>query len=103
MSYWVLILGMALLTFLPRYIPFALAGKITIPTWLAKSLHYVPTAVLTCIIVKASVVSDEEILIAFENHYLVAAVVAFVTSLITRNLLLTVILGLLCFAGLKLL
>ena len=64
---------------------------------------YFAVAVLTCIIVKASVVSDEEILIAFDNHYLVAAVVAFVTSLITRNLLLTVILGLLCFAGLKLL
>jgi len=101
MSYWLLILGMALLTFIPRYIPFALAGRITIPPWLSKALHFVPTAVLTCIIVKATLVHDEELHIAFENHYLIAAIIAFITSLVSRNLLLTVIIGLVCFGVLK--
>jgi branched-subunit amino acid transport protein len=101
MSYWLLILGMALLTFVPRYIPFALAGRISIPLWLSKALHFVPTAVLTCIIVKSTLVQDGEIFIAFQNHYLIAAIAAFITSLVSRNLLLTVLVGLVCFGVLK--
>ena len=101
MNYWLLITGMALLTFLPRYIPFALAGRITIPDWLANALHYVPTAVLTCIIVEASLVQDGDLLFTFENHYLVAAVVAMFTSLVSRHLLLTIAVGLACFAMLR--
>ncbi|RVU86102.1 AzlD domain-containing protein [Leucothrix sargassi] len=101
MSYWILILGMAILTFLPRYLPFALAGRTTIPTWLEKALHFVPTAVLTCIIVKATLVQNGEVALSLENDYLIAAIAAFVTSLLTRNLLLTVTIGLLCFGVLK--
>jgi branched-subunit amino acid transport protein len=101
MSYWLLIAGMALLTFIPRYIPFALAGRITIPPWLAKALNFVPTAVLTCIIVKATLVHNGELLIALENHYLIAALAALFTSLVSRHLLLTVMVGLVCFGLLQ--
>jgi branched-subunit amino acid transport protein len=101
MNYWWLVLGMALLTFIPRYIPFALAGRISIPTWLSKALHYVPIAVLSCIIVKASLVQDNELMITLDNHYLLAAIAALITSLLSRNLLLTVLIGLICFGTLK--
>jgi len=101
MTYWMLLIGMAILTYIPRYIPFALAGRIAIPPVLARALHYVPTAVLTCIIIKATLVHQGELQFSFENHYLIAAVVAFFTSLMTRNLLLTVIVGLACFGLMK--
>jgi branched-subunit amino acid transport protein len=34
MNHWTLIIGMMLVTFLPRYLPLLLAGKMVFPEWL---------------------------------------------------------------------
>ena len=100
-SEWLLIAGMALLTFLPRYLPFGLAGKVAIPPLLARALSFVPIAVLTVIIVQAAFIRDGEITINLHNHYLIATVVSFFVALVTRQLYLTILLGLVSFALMK--
>lgn len=97
MSIWMLILGMALLTFVPRYIPFALAGRIQLPPLMVMALDYVPIAVLTTIIVQVALVRDGAVSFSPDNHYLVAAVAATVTALISRNMFLTIGVGILCY------
>ncbi|HIO96979.1 MAG TPA: AzlD domain-containing protein [Leucothrix sp.] len=101
MSEWLLIIGMALLTFLPRYLPFGLAGKVVIPPLLERALSFVPIAVLTVIIIQTAFIREGEIAINVENHYLVATLVAFVVALITRQLYLTIFFGLISFAAMK--
>lgn len=96
-----LILAMMLVTFGPRYLPFALAGKIELPPILVKALGYVPIAILTAIIALNSVVQDNQIQLHLHNHHLIAAIVAGVLAFFTRRLALTIVVGLLVFAMLR--
>ena len=98
MSDWMLIASMALLTFLPRYIPFLLAGRVTIPQWLSEALGFVPIAVLTTIIVQSSLIRDGDLSVSWQNHHLIAAIIAFFVALASRHLFLTIALGLISFA-----
>lgn len=101
-DYWWLIVVMTALTFIPRYIPLALAGKIQIPPLLAQALEFVPIAVLTAIIVQTTLVKEGDIMLALDNHYLIAAIMAFVTALWSRHLMLTIVVGLVTFTVLRL-
>ena len=101
MSDWLLIAGMAVLTFVPRYIPFGLAGKVSIPPLMSQALSYVPIAVLTVIIVQTTLIRDGEVVLTVQNHYLIAAITAFFVSLITKHQFLAIGLGLVSFLVLK--
>ena len=92
-----LILGMFIITFSIRFLMFAFAGKISFPEWLAKSLKFVPPAVLTAIIIPAVIMSSGVIDISFTNNYLIAALFSFVIALVTKNLLKTIGLGMIFF------
>ena len=91
---WLLIFGMMVVTFGPRYLPFALAGKIEIPLLLQQALAYVPVAVLTTIIATTAMVRDGEMSLSFVNHHLVATICAFAVALAWKNLFLTISVGL---------
>ncbi len=97
MTEWMLVAGMTALTFLPRYFPFALAGKVNIPSWLSRSLAYVPVAVLSSIIVQSTVVRDGNLSLDLDNYHLIAATVAFITAVISRHMFLTIAVGLIVF------
>ena len=101
MSEFWLILGMFVITFGIRFIMFAFAGKITFPIWIQQSLHFVPPAVLTAIIVPSVVMPSGEIDFSFDNVYLLAAVISIVISLVTKSLLKTIFFGMLVFLLLK--
>lgn len=96
-DYWWLIIGMMVLTFLPRYLPLAFAGRVRIPLLLKQALELVPIAVLTAIIVQMSLVRDGSIAVGLENHYLIASVVAFAVALWKKHLMLTIVVGLVVF------
>lgn len=96
-----LILGMFVITFSIRFIMFAFAGKIYFPDWLARSLKFVPPAVLTAIIVPSVMMPKGYVDISFTNSYLVAAVFALLIALQTKNLLKTIGLGMIFFLILR--
>jgi branched-subunit amino acid transport protein len=96
----ILIGGMALVTFGIRYSMFAVAGRMTFPARLEKSLRYVPPAVLTAIIVPAVLIpTGDEVMVSYTNPYLVAALIAFAVGWFSKNLLLTIVLGMIAFWG----
>lgn len=92
-----IVLGMMLLTFGPRYLPFALAGRFTLPPLLRSALDFVPIAALCAIVSQVTLIHDGKLQLSFTNPYLVAAMVAFFIALITRNMLLTIIAGLISY------
>ncbi|GGO81268.1 branched-chain amino acid ABC transporter [Marinobacterium nitratireducens] len=94
-----LIAGMALLTFGPRYLPLALAGRVRIPPLLEQALRFVPIAVLSAIIAQTTLVRNGEIDASPGNPYLLAAVAAGVTAYFSRQLFATVAVGLLVYAA----
>lgn len=96
-----LILGMFLATFSVRYVLFGMAGKIHFPAWLSTALGFVPPAVLTAIIVPAVLMPKGEIWLSPTNPWLLAALVAFLVALIRRDLLTTILVGMLAFLLLR--
>ena len=96
----VLIAGMAVVTFLVRYPVMALVGRIPLPKRVFEALRYVPPAVLAAIIVPAVVFpSGPEVFLSVENTRLVAAIFTVLVAWRTKNLLLTIVLGMLALWG----
>lgn len=103
MNIWLLIVLMMLVTYLPRYLPMGLAGKLHLPELLERGLDFVPIAVLTAIIAQTSLIRDGTLDISLGNYHAIAALVAFLAALLTRHLFMTIAAGLTCFALLRLL
>jgi branched-subunit amino acid transport protein len=89
----ILIAGMALVTFLIRYPMLALVGRVTLPQPIIRALHYVPVAVLTAIIIPTMIMPQNEVDFTPGNAYLVAGIFSAVIAWRTKNLLLTIGLG----------
>lgn len=101
MSYWWLILGMTAITFLMRYSLFALPNLRFAPV-VRQGLHYVPTAVLTAIVVPGMLIPDgEHWQLSLDNAYLLAGVAAIAIAAISRNLLATIGCGMAVFFVLR--
>ena len=94
---------MALVTYLPRYLPFALAGKMRLPPVLEQALDFVPIAVLTAIIAQATLIRGGEPDLSPDNLHALAALAAFVAALLWRRLFVTIAVGLLSFVVLRVL
>jgi branched-subunit amino acid transport protein len=97
MSYWWLILAMASITFLMRYSLFAWPNLRFAPS-VRQGLHYVPTAVLTAIVVPGMLLPDgTHWQLSLDNPFLLAGLAAIAIAALSRNLLATIGGGLLVF------
>jgi branched-subunit amino acid transport protein len=103
MNEWLLIWGMFAVTFGVRYPPLALVGKIPMPESMVRALRYVPVAVLTAITVPYVLYRDTGFNAGYTNPYLIAGVVAVIVSYWTKNLLLTIGVGLIAFFAYRML
>ncbi|KFJ89783.1 MULTISPECIES: AzlD domain-containing protein [Pseudomonadota] len=97
MDIWLLILGMLAITFITRYSLFAFPD-LRFPPLIRQGLHYVPTAVLTAIVVPGMLMPDgQSWALNWNNAYLLAGLVAIAIAALTRHLLATIGGGLLVF------
>jgi branched-subunit amino acid transport protein len=91
----IIILGMALINLVLRCPLFLMADRIRIPAIIERALTHSPVAVLTAIIVPAALHLDAAPNGAeWLNPDLFATIAAITTSLLTRNLLATIAIGL---------
>jgi branched-subunit amino acid transport protein len=98
MNDWILILGMMAVTFTPRYLPIALAGRFRIYPLLKRALEFVPIAVLTAIISQTSLVHHGELHLAFDNVHLYGLAAAVITAYITKHTFKTILCGLIVYS-----
>lgn len=98
MTEWLLIVGMMLVTFIPRYLPFALVDRLSLPEWFVRALAYVPIAVLTAIVAQNSFFVDGALMFSIENARLLTAVLAVCVAIFTKSLWWTVAIGIVFFA-----
>jgi branched-subunit amino acid transport protein len=98
MNELVLIGGMALATFLIRYGLIGMSERIQLSAPLTRMLRYVPPAVLTAITAPAILMpTGNELLLSHTNARLIGAIAAILIGCWTKNLLLTIVLGMLTF------
>lgn len=98
-SEWIMILGMMVVTFAVRYPVMVLVSRIPLPAPVFRTLRYVPPAVLAAIIVPSVLLPGGELALTPANPALIGFVVAALVSWRTKNLMLTVVLGMLAFWG----
>jgi len=86
---WLTILGAGAVTFALRLSFIALLGRIRIPPSLGRALRFVPTAVLTALVVPLLFYEDGALEVSLGNERLLAGLVAALIAWRTRNVLLT--------------
>ena len=87
------ILGSALVTFIPRVLPLVFLSKIKIPEWGEKWLNQIPVAVMSALLAQELLTTDCKVLVFDNVIKLLAALPAFLIAIKTKNLLLTVVVG----------
>lgn len=103
MNEFLLVGGMALVTFLVRYPVMVLVTKVPMPDRVFRALRYVPPAVLAAIIVPAVLMPSGTVEFSPTNAYLVAGIASALIAWRTKNLLLTIVLGMAIFLLLRVL
>lgn len=93
MNIWLLMCAIGVLTYSIRASLIVSAGKYSLPPAFERALRYVPSAVLTALILPQFVVSDGELLLAPQNFRLVAGILAAIVAARTRNMLATIAAG----------
>jgi len=94
-----MVAGMALATFSIRYVLLPLSSRINLSESVQRALRYVPPVVLTAIIVPAVLYPDGRTFqLSFFNAYLVGAVATVIIGKLSKNLLITIVGGMACFA-----
>lgn len=87
------IIGMSVVTYLPRLFPLlALSGK-KLPDLVVRWLSYVPAAVLAAMLLPAILLPDGQIQVGMDNLFFWAALPTFAAAIFTKNLFVPVIVG----------
>ena len=93
MSIWLVMLGVGLLTFATRLSFILLFGRYSIPPGLERALRYVPPAALTAIIFPEMLAPAGVLDISFGNLRLLAGLVAILIAWRSKNIFLTILVG----------
>lgn len=93
MNIWLTMLFGGLITFGMRFSLIYLFGKFEIPKTMQRALHYVPPAVLSAIIVPELLIRNGSMDLSTENIRLLAGIIAIITAWVSRNTLLTILVG----------
>jgi branched-subunit amino acid transport protein len=93
MNIWLVMLLGGLLTFGIRFSFIYLFGKFHIPETMRRALHYVPPAVLSAIVFPELLLPNGTLDLSLTNYRLLAGVVAMLVAWWTKNILVTIIVG----------
>jgi len=86
-----LYLAMALVTFLPRYLPMAVLTRLRLPGWLERWLSFLPTAILAALAAQSLAVEGRAV--RLRSDYALSALPTAFVAWRTRNLFWTVLTG----------
>ena len=93
MSLWLAILLAGLLTFGTRLSFILLLDRLKIPAWFRRGLRFVPVAVLSAIILPELASRNTVLDLSLRNPQLYAGALAVLVAWRTRNVLLTIVIG----------
>jgi branched-subunit amino acid transport protein len=101
-DYIVLVLCMGAVTYLPRMLPLVALSRRRLPAWFSEWLELIPAAILSALLAPALFASAAPRAFCLGKPELLAAVPTLLFALKTRSLAGTVIVGMVCYWGLKL-
>ena len=93
LSIWLLFVAVGLGTFTRRFLFIYLFGKIAMPEWLSRALRFVPAAALAALVFPALTHPAGHLDISLSNFRLFAGLGGALVAWRTRNVLLTILVG----------
>lgn len=93
LSIWLLFLAIGLGTFVLRFLFIFLFGKIEMPEWLRRALRFVPAAALAALVFPALTHPTGSLDLSIYNFRLLAGLGGALVAWKTRNVLLTILVG----------
>jgi len=97
------LLGMALVTYLPRLLPAWFLRARSLPPFLAAWLRYIPAAILSALLLPTLLVENGQLNLSGQNLYLWAALPSALVAWKRKSLFLTVLTGMAVVALIRLL
>ena len=101
MELWIIIVSVAVLVFFSRFLLLEPWIPLKLNDNVQQFLKYSAPAVLTAIATPIVLIRHDTISLTFNNVYLLAGLVVIGLAWVTKNILLSVVLGMLCFWGLQ--
>ncbi len=95
MNLWLTMIAIGIATFAIRFSFIFLFGKIEIPDTVRRALRFVPPAVLTAIIAPELLMPGEAFDLSLGNERLIAGLLAALVAWKTKNIILTILVGML--------
>ena len=96
-EYLAVILGMGLVTFLPRWLPLVYLTRYNLPSWLVEWLELIPAAILSALLLPELVTSGTPRTLDLLRPELAVAVPTLLFAIFTKSLGGTVIVGMLLY------
>ena len=96
-SYLALVVGMGLVTFLPRWLPLYFLSNRQLPPWLVQWLDLIPVSILSALLAPALVTTGTPRNLSLFQPELLVAIPTFLFALKTRSLGGTVVIGMLLY------
>jgi len=96
-QYIILVIGMGLVTYLPRWIPLIALSHRKLPKWIVEWLDLIPVAILSALLLPLLITTGEPKSVEFFRPELLVAIPTFLFALKTKSLSGTIIVGMLLF------
>ncbi|WP_152392821.1 AzlD domain-containing protein [Paenibacillus guangzhouensis] len=97
---FLIIIGSALVTFLPRVLPLMVLSRMELPEWGIRWLNYVPISVMAALVGQELFVQDGHFSL-LDNVELLAAIPTILVAMKTKSLLGTVVAGMVSIMALR--
>jgi len=95
-----IIIGCAIVTIIPRIIPFVVVRKMKLPEKVTKWLSFIPVCIFTALIID-SFILETETFVTIDWRVLLAIVPTLLIAIWTKNLSVTVLVGIVCMATVR--
>lgn len=100
-DYIFLIVCMGAVTYLPRMLPLVVLSQRRLPSWFTEWLELIPVAILSALIAPTLFATADPRSLSLGKPELLAAVPTLIFALKTRSLAGTVVVGMVCYWGVK--
>jgi len=93
------IVGMMVVTYIPRLLPIALLSNKQFPAIVTQWLSYVPAAILSALLAPSLFIHEGNFSLSFDNMYLWSSIPVFIVAIRTKSFFGTIVTGMIVIAG----
>jgi len=94
---WGVIIGMAVLNFLIRFLPIAAVSRVELPTPVMRWLEFIPVSVMGALVANTVVRPGGEFIVPWSNPWVIACAVTALAYRVTRSFLGATVIGMVSF------